>query len=152
MKEIIWQAPERMYSNKTVDFYWIVGIITITIAIVSVVLGNTIFAILIIIGSFTMSLYSSKPPEIIDIKLNQRGIQVGSLFYEYKNLNGFWIEEKELHPRIIFRSVKTFSPHIVVLIDQIVNIDELREFLMQFVFEEKMSEPFLERILIYFGF
>jgi hypothetical protein len=40
----------------------------------------------------------------------------------------------------------------VALIDDIVDKDEVREFLLQFINEEKMSEPFLEKLLIYFGF
>jgi hypothetical protein len=152
MKEIIWNAPERMWREKSTDFYWIVGIIAITIAVISTTLGNTIFAILVLIGAFTMSIYSHKPPQTIEVRLTQKGIKIDKDFYEYAVLHSFWIEEQELHPRIILRSKKTFSPHIVALIDDIVDKDEVREFLLQFINEEKMSEPFLEKLLIYFGF
>lgn len=151
MNELFWETPEYMHTEKGADWYWIVGIISITISILSVVLGNILFAVLIIVGSFTLCLYASRPPELIPIKINQKGIRIKDLFYPYNSLESFWVEEEELHPRIIIKSQKTFSPHIVVLIHEI-DPDDIRDMLLQYLPEEKQSEPFLEKLFIYFGF
>ena len=151
MNDISWQAPEYFYTEKTSDWYWIVGIISITIAITSIVFNNILFALLILIGSFTLCLYASRKPNIITIKINDKGIMIGDLFYFYELLNSFWIEEKELHPRLILKSKKKLSTHIVAILGN-VSGEEIREKLQKNLVEEQMSEPFLEKLLIYFGF
>lgn len=148
---ISWKAPEHMHTEKSGDWYWIVGIISITCAIVSILLNNIIFAVLIIVGVFTLTLYSSKRPAIVRIELTPTGIKVHDLFYFYTNLESFWIEEHELTPRILFKTTKKIAPHVIVLLGD-ANPDEVRDELLLYLPEIKQSEPFLEKLLIYFGF
>ena len=149
--KISWKAKGHLHTEKTSDWYWIVGIITVSIAIVSIILNNIIFAILIIVSSFTLSLFASKKPEILDMEIDSVGISVGKTRYPYKNLQSFWVETREFHPKIILKSKKIFMPFIVVLIE---DIDEemVRQKLLEHLPEEEHIEPFLEKLLIYFGF
>jgi hypothetical protein len=148
---ISWKAPEHIHTEKSADWYWIVGIISITCAIISVLLSNIIFAVLIIVGVFTLTLYSSKKPAIVHIELMPMGIKVHDLLYLYTNLESFWIEEHELVPRILFKTTKKVAPHVIVLLGD-ANPDEIRDELLLHLPEIKQSEPFLEKLLIYFGF
>lgn len=148
---ISWKAPEHMHTEKNADWYWIVGIITITLAIVSILLDNTLFAVLIIVGVFTLTLYSSKRPAIVHIELTSAGVKVHDLLYLYTNLESFWIEEKELTPRILLKTTKKVAPHVIILLGD-ANPDEVRDELLVHLPEIKQSEPFLEKLLIYFGF
>ena len=151
MEKISWTAPEYIHSEKTSDWYWIVGIVTISIATIAIILGNTIFAILIIVSSFTLSLFASKKPRVVDIEINKTGITIANNHYPYTNLDSFWIETREIFPKIILKSKKVFMPFIVVLIEN-VGQEKIHEVLLQYLPEEEHSEPFLEKLLIYFGF
>jgi len=148
---ISWTAPAHMHTEKNTDWYWIVGIISVTLAIVSILLGNTIFAVLIIVGVFTLTLYSSKQPPIIKIELTPTGIKVHDLFYFYANLESFWIEEEQLTPRIHLKTTKKIAPHVIILLGD-ADPDEVKDELLLHLPEIKQSEPFLEKLLIYFGF
>lgn len=140
-----------MHTEKSADWYWMVGIISATLAFISILLGNIVFAILIIVGVFTMTLYSVKRPQSVHIELGPTGIKVHEVLYPYANLESFWIEEKELAPRILFKTTKKIAPYVTVLLGD-ANPDEVRDELLVHLPEIKHSEPFLEKLLIYFGF
>ncbi len=146
-----WQTIEYLHQEKTSDWYWIVAIVTISIALISIILNNLIFAILIIVSSFTLSLFASKRPDIIKIDIDDSGITVGKTHYKYSDLDSFWIETREHIPKILLKSKKTFMPFIVVFIEEI-EPEKVREELSQHLPEEEHIEPFLEKLLLYFGF
>ena len=151
MQNLKWRAYEYLYSEKTTDWYWIVAIVTISIAIIAIILNNIIFAILIIVSSFTLSLFASRKPELITIEINASGVTVGKTHYPYAHLDSFWVETREFQPKIILKSKKIFMPFIAILIDE-VHPEEVREALLSHLPEEEHVEPFLEKLLIYFGF
>ena len=148
---ISWKAPAHMHTEKTGDWYWIVGIISITLAIISVLLGNIIFAVLILVGVFTLTLYSTKRPPTVHIVLTTNGIRIDDFMYVYSNLESFWIEEAQLAPRILIKTAKKIAPYVTILLGD-ANPDEVRDELLVYLPEIKHSEPFLEKLLIYFGF
>ena len=151
MEKISWHTIEYLHREKTTDWYWIVGIITVSIALISIILTNIIFAILIFVSSFTLSLFASKKPEVILVEINTSGVSFGKTHYPYKNLDSFWIETREIHPKIILKSKKVFMPFIVIFIEE-VEEERVREVLLQHLPEEEHHEPLLEKLLIYFGF
>ena len=148
---IKWNAYEYLYKEKTADWYWIVGIITISIALIAIILNNIIFAVLIIISFFTLSLFASKKPEIIPVEINNSGIIIDRTYYPYANIESFWVETREIQPKILLKSKKVFMPFIAVLIEDLPP-QQIREVLLQHLPEEEHAEPFLEKLLIYFGF
>ena len=151
MDKISWEAPLHIYKEKNADWYWIVGIVTISIAIVAIILNNVIFAILILVSSFTLSLLASRKPDVVRMEINNTGIVVGNTQYPFAHLESFWVETREVYPKIILKSKKMLMPFITVLLldaDQ----NNAREKLLQHLPEVEHTEPFLEKLLIYLGF
>ncbi len=151
MDNIQWTAPEYIHREKTADWYWIVGIVGISATIVSIILNNVIFAILIIVSTFTLSLYASRPPKKIEIEISKTGIRVGGLYYPYEHIESFWVEMNDAYPRIILKSQKKIMLYIVILIES-VDPGVVRAFLAEHLQETPHSEPLLEKLLIYLGF
>jgi hypothetical protein len=151
MDNISWQAPQYIYKEKTPDWYWIVGIVTISITLVAIILNNLIFGILIIISSFTLSLFASRKPEIVTMEINGVGINTSKTDHPYTTLDSFWVETRDRHPRIILKSKKTLSQYIVILIEN-ADPEQIRHKLSEHLPEEEHVEPILEKLLIYFGF
>src|SRR5579872_1600355 len=149
--DLTWTAPEYMHTHKTADWYWIVGIVALTLAVISTLFGDMLFGIFIVVGAFTLALYASRPPQFQQIKISEKGVQIQDTFYSYNVLESFWIEEKELHPRILFKSERHIAPYIIVLLGE-VPAEEIRDVLSQHLHEVKHSEPFLEKLLIWLGF
>ena len=148
---ISWETIEYLHREKTNDWYWIVGTITASIALIAIILNNVIFAILIIVSSFTLSLFASRKPEVITISIDGKGVSIGKHKYLYKELESFWVETRDPHPRVLLKSKKVFMPFVVAFIEE-VEPETINEFLSNYLPEEEHSEPFLEKVLLYFGF
>jgi hypothetical protein len=87
-----WTAPEYMHTEKSADWYWIVGIISATLAVIAIIFGNALFGVLILVSAFTLSMYASRPPHTLNITVSDKGVQVDNIFYPYNTLESFWIE------------------------------------------------------------
>ena len=151
MEKLSWHTHEYHHTEKSPDWYWTVGIITLSVALIAIILNNVIFAILIIVSSFTLSLFASRKPELVQINIENLGITVGKTRYPYKNLDSFWIEIHEFRPRIILKSKKVFMPFIIIFIED-TDPEKIRHSLSQHLEEEEHHEPFLEKLLVYLGF
>jgi len=151
MQPVRWRAPEYIYTEKTLDWYWIVAIITVSIALIAIILSNVIFALLIIISSFTLSLFASRKPEMVEVEINEKGVTIGATHYPYMNLESFWVETREIPERVILKSKKVLMPYIVILLHG-TDGQEIRNALETHLPETEHTEPLLEKLLIYFGF
>ncbi|MDO8430672.1 MAG: hypothetical protein Q7S72_01630, partial [Candidatus Taylorbacteria bacterium] len=111
MKPLIaWDAHEHIHIEKNNDWYWAVGIISITAAALAFIFNNIIFGILIIVGAFAIVVHAAKKPRIIHNEINDRGIVIDNILYPFLSLESFWIDA-HIHPaKIILKSHKTFMP------------------------------------------
>ncbi|MEI6843213.1 MAG: hypothetical protein WCK48_01755 [bacterium] len=151
MEKIEWHAPEYIFTEKTTDWYWVVGIITVSVALIAIIVGNLIFALLILISIGTLALFASRRPEIIRIEINDRDILIGENVYEYPQIESFWVESRDAYPRLFLRPRKKIAQHMVVLIED-VNPRDVRDILATHLTETEHTEPLLEKLFIYFGF
>lgn len=153
MDKLSWTTIEYIHQEKTTDWYWIVGIVTVSIAIISIIMSNIIFALLIIVASFTLSLFASKKPNDVDVVIDNLGIKVGKTIYPYIHLDSFWVETRENNDRILLKSKKLFMPLIIIFVEESqVDPNDVRMLLLRHIDEEEHSEPFLHKLLVYFGF
>jgi hypothetical protein len=119
--------------------------------LVSIILNNLIFGILIIISSFTLSLFASKRPETVDVEINDVAVVFGENRYPYSTLTSFWIETRDHIPRILLKSEKIFMPYVIIFTED-ESLTEIHDLLSKHLPEEEHREPLLEKLLIYFGF
>lgn len=150
----IWQAHEYYFQEKTSDWYWAVGIIGVSIAVISIIFGNVLFALLVLLSTFALSLFASREPKIIRFEINKSGVIIGRTLYPFGTLESFWVEDnKHLgHPSQLFiKSQRTMMPLIAIPLEG-VNPEDLRDFLLDHLLESHHTEPLSQKILEYFGF
>lgn len=150
--KIEWYAHEYEHKERSQDWFWSVGIITIAIAIATVIFGNVIFAIFILTAVFSLALFINRPPEDVHVVINERGISRDRIHYPYSTLRSFWIDIEHSHPKILLSSEKIFMPLIVVPLAEGVDVEELNEVLSQFLEEQYHTLPLPERLLEFLGF
>lgn len=146
-----WSAPEYIHMEKGSDWYWAVGIVALAIIIAAILFNNIIFAIVILLASFTLTIYASRRPDTVNIRLDEKGVQVDDLRYEYKNLDTFGIDAEEHHPRLLLKSKKLFMPLISIPMGDM-DPEVARDYLDEFLHEEDLAEPLLQKVLEYLGF
>ncbi len=150
--KIEWDAHEYEHKERSSDWFWAVGIVSVSLTIAAIILGNIILGILILISTFTLSLFANRPPNTLRVVVDEKGITRGRIRYPYATLESFWIDTEHPHKKIILRSEKMFMPLIIVPLGDEADIEQLHENISQFLPEEFHSLPFVERILEYLGF
>lgn len=107
MKHVIakWQAYEYAHSEKEREWYWAVGVIAGGVAIASIILQNYLFAVICIIGGFTVMLVGSAPPPKHTYTLTEDGFMVGKDLIPFDKITRFSISENE--PRHLTIECKT---------------------------------------------
>jgi len=156
MKDINWKTIEHHHEDKSSDWYWILGIIAITTAILAVYVGNILFAIVILLAAFTMILHVHTDHAEIDVYINKKGIRINQTLYPYSTLESFWIDEEEefdhIPNQLLIKSAKTLVPLIIIPITSNIDIEELKDYLLTYIDEEEMEEPFSNRLMEFLGF
>lgn len=148
---INWKAPTHVYTEKTNDWYWSVGIITLAIAAVCFIFGQIIVGIFVIMAAVTLVLHASQPPKTVYHEVNDRGVVVGDTLYPFLSLESFCIPHDERTPKLLIKSRKAFMPLIVILIDE-VDPEEVREIMLKYIAETEHHQQFLHHVLEGLGF
>ncbi len=148
---ISWDAPAHLYTEKSADWYWIVGVITLALAAVALMFGEIITALFIVVAVTALVIHASHPPRIIRHEINDRGIVNDGTLYPFLTLDSFWIPHDEFPHKIILKSRKLFSPYIIMYIDE-VDPEDVRQTLLKYIAETEHREHFLKHILEWMGF
>jgi len=128
-----------------------VGIITLSLSALSFFFGNQLFGVLILIAASILVYYTIRLPEDIYYEINQRGIVVGKTLHPYMTLEAFWMETRDIEPKIILRSKKAIMPYIIIPIHDD-DVDEVALILKEFLEEKEMIEPASHKVMEYLGF
>jgi intein/homing endonuclease len=153
-KDVSWHTLEHTHIEKSSDWFWALGIVAGSAALASILFGNFLFALLIVIGASTLGLLANKVPVEIEVALTPKGILIGPEFYPYEMLAGFWVAEDSAEheqPVLLLDSRKWLLPHIVVPLTD-VPIDTVRTYLDQYLPQTELKEPFGHLIFELFGY
>jgi len=149
-----WSALSHEHKDdKGQDWYWALGLIVVSVAIASILLGNVLFALLVIMAAVALGLSVNQKPGLNDYTINTRGISINGLLYPYKNLEAFWIDETRPGDNVlILDTQKTLMPHLIIKIPDSVSTNDVQDYLLDYLPEEELYEPAAQRIAEVFGF
>ena len=152
--KITWETVDHIKEEKSSDWFWIVGIVAVAIAVLSIFFGNLLLALLILLAASTSFMLVHSVPRIIEYELNRKGLRVGDVLYTYSGLDSFWVIDEDGYDRdrILIKSRKMFMPMMTIPLGETVHPDDARDFLLDYLEEEEMSEPLSEYIMTWLGF
>lgn len=147
-----WEVHEHTYSEKTNDWYAATIVIAGALAALMFYLENYLSIALIVIGTFTFLLLAVRRPELITVKLTNFGVMAGNVTYPFSTLDAFNVVEHASVHKIILESKRFFAPlHIIPIADGI-ELEEVRDFLADYLPEKEMHEPLAHHIMERLGF
>ena len=154
-KPLAWRAYEHTPpQEKTSDWFWALGFVVAGSALAAIILGNTLFGIVLILGGIIIGLSANQQPKKVTYRVTPRGIAVDKTLYPYKNLEAFWIDETS-HPKrdmLIIDAQHPFMPHLIINLPKTVDKDALQDYLLDYLPEVELYEPISHRIAALFGF
>jgi len=151
-QKIAWQAHEYEHVEKSGDWYWIIGVVAIALALISLILENILFAVLIVVGAAVLMVHRAKHPRLLNFEINNRGVVTEKTLYPYKTLDSFCISDDEPgRERLVVKSQKLFTPFIVIPVGE-TSSEMVRNYLLNFLEEEEHEESFAVQIMEWLGF
>lgn len=149
---IVWSAYEHEHIERSTDWFWALGIIAVSVAVTSILLGNVLFALLIIVAACVLALLARRPPAFHEFELSEKGIRISEELHTYGDVISFWVEtEKDSEPLLLVDTTKFMSPNLIIPLGS-ANPEEVRAFLLQFADENRLEEPLTHKVLEFLGF
>ncbi|HEX4799484.1 MAG TPA: hypothetical protein VFV22_03080 [Candidatus Paceibacterota bacterium] len=152
IRSVCWEAPEHQHVVRTADWYWIVGIFGSALAVASIIFGNVLFGIIIILAVTVLIFHGNKPPRIIFFEVSVRGVRMGDHLYPYPSIESFYIDEDSPYgPQLLIKPNKMFSQLLILPLPEGC-IDDVDTLLSERIPEEHLREPLSHIVLEYLGF
>lgn len=147
-----WSAYEHEDAQRSGDWYWALGIVTVSIVIISILLHDVLFAIIIIIAALAIVLHARSPHRQTDFEISDRGIRIDKTLHRWSEIVSFWVEDEiEGRPLLLVDTTKWSSPNLIIPIEHI-EPALVRSYLQERATEKHMREPWAHKILEFFGF
>ena len=151
MEPIQWRTLEYPEKHRGKDWFFVVWLIAISGAVTSFILGNFLFAVLILVGTTSLMLFAVRKPEELVITIGKTGVRISKQFYPYKIIESFWVEEKESSSRLFLGLKKVLTPYTVITIEG-PSPEKVRNRLAQFLEEKEHAESLFEVLMDRLGF
>lgn len=142
---ISWEAPEYVEHKKSADWYWWLSLIAVGLLIFSAYERSFLFGVLVVLGWFTIMLYSARAPQIIKISISDKGIIVEKNLYLWTNIKSFWIFDKIYKKEISLELKRAFMPYLKVPLGG-TDISKVREILLKFIPEKEQEESLIDNL------
>ena len=147
---VLWHAPEFTYHEKSADWYWVLGIVVVIGALIAVVVGNILFAILIVIGGFAIGMYASKHPDMLTCELTRKGVHVNDKRYPFSSIKSFWVDdERDGKHKLLITLKRHLAMHVIIPVEGI-NPNVIRNYLLDHIDEEEQHESITEYVIEFF--
>lgn len=146
-----WSAYEHEHIERHSDWFWALGVIAVCAALASILFGNFLFALIIVLAATVIGLIARTPPELHEFEISDRGIRIGDQLHRYDEVISFWVETETEEPLLLVDTVKFMYPNLILPLHG-VDPTEVRTMLLQYAKEVPMKEPLSHKILEFFGF
>lgn len=141
------------HVERSVDWFWALGVVAVGGSALSIIFGNTLLALIILLASFSIGLIAAKGPRDIAVEVHERGVLLGTKFYPYRSLKSFWIDTTTREPaHLILSCDSILTPQLIIPLPEGMSVESLRTFLAKHLAEEEQYESPLTRIAEFFGF
>jgi len=150
-EKIEWSALEYEEKERSVDWFWALGIIVVAGSITSLIYGNYFFAILLILSGILLGFFAIKKPEMVSYELNKKGLKIKTRLFPYESMKSFFVQTT-LKPMLFVKSSRMFMPILSMPIEDNLAEDIRSLLLSNNVQEEEMKEGPSERIMERLGF
>lgn len=147
-----WDVVEAPPVKKSVDWFWAVGIIIISLAVISIVFGNPLFGVFLIVILFTLIVLSHKRPQTVRYVFTKDGILEAQRFFPYANLKSFYVDETlYATPTLLIEIKRWFLPIISIPIPESISPADVRSTMRSHVLERELKEPIFHHLFEIFG-
>lgn len=149
-----WRGREYDHNPKSADWYWALGIIAVAGTVATILFGNYLLAVLIIIATTSLALHAAKQPPLHRFRLVEQGIVIGDELHPFTRMTSFSVLEDiegTLPPMISIKTESWLSPHLVIPLEG-VDVDVVYAYFLHHVDEEAHHHTFADLVAAWLRF
>jgi len=149
-----WKGREYDHTPKSADWYWVLGIIAAAVAIASILFGNYLLAVLILIATAAIALHAAKIPPIHQFRLVEHGLIIGDDLHPFEKMISFSVLEHvegTFPPLLSIKNESWLSPHLVIPLED-VDVDAVYDYFLNHVDESKHEHSLSDLVAAWLGF
>lgn len=152
MEPITWTAYEHPRHERSREWFISFGMAVFALVCLAVILGNYLFAAVILLGGGVLVLLLARPHERISFEITGKHLAIGHEIYPYSEMKSFWFMEEEDEVYLLIDTPRITAPDLIVPIPA-----EDRDVIRALLLENKVKESPLEisfarNMLDFFGF
>jgi hypothetical protein len=143
-----WEVNEYEKHERNKRWYVITAIVGIALLLYSVISGNYLFALVVVLFGIVLFLQDMQQPMQVSFAVTETGIVVGSTYYPFKEITNYWIIYNPPEVKNIYFTTNSILKHRLQV--PLLDIDPrpVREYLNQFLIEDldQEEEPLSDRL------
>lgn len=147
-KPIKWSFEEYIRHQRGRGWYFWAFLVAGAIILHSLLTGNWLFALIIIMIGIIMVINHAQNPRKINFEINHKGLKLGTKQYEYSQISKFWIIYQPPHVKNLYLDFKSpFTPRLSIPLEK-ENPVHIKSFLRDYLEEDldQEQEPFSESL------
>lgn len=112
-----WHGKEYASEEKSADWYWALGIITVAIVIACVIFNNVLLGLLAAAAAIAIALQAAKHPRIHRFAITETGVAIDMHFYPFEKMLHFSVLEyadESLPPSLSIKTKVLLAPHLLI--------------------------------------
>ena len=148
---ISWDVITHVHKERTVDWYWALGLVALVGAGVSIWVGNLLFALIIVISAGSLGVLAARGPREHRVHIDNHGIAIDGTLYAYRSIKSFWVDKNPRLPRLYLMTHGIMAPHITLPLDSVGQAEQVRSSMRGKVAEVEQEPHFGEHILEIIG-
>ncbi len=136
LPKIEWSFSEFHKHERGLGWYIVSFLIIGALLIYSFFTLNYLFALILILFAFIVTMHHYQEPHVVRTEITDRGIVVGKNFYPYDGIDSFWIiYEPPFSKKLFMRKKNAVQSRIILPLEDNDPL-KIREILSQFLPEE----------------
>ncbi len=151
-KTLEWEAYEHEWFEKNEHWFGLLGGVTLLFIVIALLFKNILLALLILIGGFALMLHGAKIPSLVKYTLTPKGIRINNELYSFDRLRSFWVSDEAGRRKIILHIDRLILPHLILPLPDSVSDEAARDYLLQYLAEERHEESIADLLFDYLGF
>lgn len=150
-QELSWRVASHRYREHSNDWFWGLGVIALVGAVASVIFGNILLAMIIVLGAVSLGMLSKQQPREHAVQIDRRGIVIDGTRYPYSSVRSFWVAQTDQSPQLFVSLMGLVAPHLSIELAHEVEAERVRAFLKQYAEEVEQGPQLGEQLLQIFG-
>jgi hypothetical protein len=149
-----WKGVPYIAKQKSVDWFWILGLIVLLGTIFAIYLQNYTFAAVIFVGGIAIGLFANENISEKEYVLRKDGIEIDDTFISYSEIASFSVFTEGLASRrqLLLTLKKTFFVHVSIPLPEEIDPEEVRIILRRFILEKKRLPDLSDAVMHWLRF